>query len=247
MELQHGLVAILDALGAARYSDQEIERFLQSRELVLHLLQRKAAKEDQVGINFNLVSTFTFNDTVLIVYRTPNPANLVDVERFCLLLRMFEAVSLDRGILFRGAISLGTFYVDDESNTVMGKAVTDAAAWYDRADWVGINSTPYATLTIQALLESGDIDLDRVLINYDVPMTDGINIPLKAVNWPKYFYVSGDLRPVRPGENTRATCLSLLAQHGVPKGTETKHFNSILFYDHCIKEYKIQLKKKKRK
>jgi hypothetical protein len=28
--------------------------------------------------------------------------------------------------------------VDDTTNTVMGEAVSDAAAWYDKADWIGI-------------------------------------------------------------------------------------------------------------
>jgi hypothetical protein len=245
MELQQGLVAILDALGAARYNEQEIEQFLKSRELVLELLMQKAnAPEVRGGINASFVSTFTFNDTVLIVYRTRYDVSLDDVEHFCLLLRMFEAHSLARGILFRGAISLGTFYVDDDSNTVMGKAVTDAAAWYDRADWVGINATPYASLTIQALWESGDINIDRVLIDYSVPMKDGKVIRLKAINWPKAFWVKG-LRPVKPGESARATCLSLLTQHGVPKGTESKHFNSMAFYDRCIELYNVERRKKK--
>lgn len=37
-----GIVAILDALGAASYSDQEIGRFLRSREIILALLNEKA-------------------------------------------------------------------------------------------------------------------------------------------------------------------------------------------------------------
>ena len=39
---QCGLLAILDDLGAATYSETEIDRFLESRELVLNKLNEKA-------------------------------------------------------------------------------------------------------------------------------------------------------------------------------------------------------------
>jgi len=246
MELKQGLIAILDALGAASYSDEEISKFLSSRERVLELLERKAnAKEVRGEIDVRLVTTFTFNDTVLIIYRTPGVPTLQHVEHFCLLLRMFAVVSLAEGILFRGAVSVGSFYVDAASNTVMGTAVTDAAGWYDSADWVGINATPHATLVIRALLGQGRAAIDHVLVDYPVPLKDRAPLVLKAINWPKAFVVKG-LRPVADGEDPRAKCLSLLAQDRVPKGTESKHFNSLAFFDHCIGLWKKQQREKRR-
>ncbi len=38
MQKQQGLIAILDALGAANYNDREISQFLRSRDRVLELL-----------------------------------------------------------------------------------------------------------------------------------------------------------------------------------------------------------------
>jgi hypothetical protein len=243
MQQKQGLIAILDALGAANYSDREISHFLESREVVLRLLRRKAdAKAVRGDIDASLVTTFTFNDTVLIVYRTPGPARLEEVHHFCLLLRKFAVDSLAQGILFRGSVSVGTFYVNDETNTVMGAAVTDAAAWYDSADWVGINATPHATLAIQALMEEGHRDLDNFLVDYAVPLKDRTCLLLKAVNWPKAFVVSG-LTPCTQGEEPRAKCLSLLAEHRMPKGTESKHFNTISFFDHCMRLWRRQKKK----
>jgi hypothetical protein len=245
MKQKQGLIAILDALGAATYNDREISQFLNSRELVLELLQRKAnVKEVRGDINVSLVTTFTFNDTVLIVYRTPGPATLDDVKHFCLLLRKFVVDSLAQGILFRGSVSIGNFYVDDDSNTVMGTAVTDAAAWYDSSDWVGINATPHATLVVQSLLR-GSKDLDRLLVDYPVPLKERPSLVLKAVNWPKAFYVKG-LRPLKKGEDPRAKFLELLAVHKVPKGTESKHFNTVAFFDHCIRLWKDQQKDKRK-
>jgi hypothetical protein len=245
MQEREGLVAILDALGAAAYSDREINQFLKSRELVLELLAQKAnSKADSGIINADSVTTFTFNDTVLIVYSTDRSPDLHDVEHFCVLLRKFMVDSLAHGILFRGSLSIGRFYVDDASNTVMGAAVTDAAAWYDSADWVGINATPNATLTIQALLEQNRGNIERVLVDYPVPFKNRAALTLKVVNWPKAFFVHG-LRPGCRSASARAKCMSLLTAHGVPKGTEVKHFNSLAFFDHCAEACKAQQRAKR--
>ena len=247
MEQKQGLIAILDALGAANYSDQEIFKFLESRDLVLKLLRRKAnAKEVRGGIHERVVTTFTFNDTVLIVYRTEGAASLNYVKNFCKLLRKFAVDSLVQGILFRGSLSVGKFYVEDATNTVMGAAVTDAAAWYNSADWIGINATPHATLVVQALVEQGQGDLDHLLVDYDVPLKDRPALHLKAVNWPKAFYVEG-LTPVSDGEKPRAKCLSLLTDHRLPKGTESKHFNTMVFFDYCVKLWQTQRKQQARR
>jgi hypothetical protein len=247
MDQKQGIIAILDALGAARYNDAEIKRFLKSRQRVLGILAEKAhAKEVRGQIESSSVSTFTFNDTVLIVYRTPHIPTLKDVEHFSLLLRKFAVDSLAEGILFRGSMSVGKFYVDEETNTVMGPAVTDAAGWYDAGEWVGINTTPHSTMVVQSMLEESDDDLGHLLVDYDVPFKSRSPLRLKAVNWPKGFVVQG-VKPVADGQSPRAKCLSLLALHGVPKGAESKHGNTVDFFDHCIGlwEKKRALKGKK--
>lgn len=245
MEQQQGLIAILDALGAANYSGEEINQFLKSRELVLDLLSRKA-KDVRGDIKANLVKTFIFNDTVLIVYVTEREVIVKDVEDFCLLLRKFAVDSLAQGILFRGAISIGRFYVSLETNTVMGAAVTDAAAWYDRADWMGITATPQATLLIRSMIKQSRSDLDHVVVDYPVPIKDKPDRQfhsLKAVNWPKGFHVRG-VRPLEVGENPKAKFLSLLAANSVPRNTESKYFNTIAFFEHCEGLLRKQQKKK---
>jgi len=233
MEQKQGIIAILDALGAASYGDQEIAKFLESRERVLKILQDKVHTKEVRGlIEQSSVSTFTFNDTVLIIFCTPEQPSLEDTEHFGLLMRKFMVDSLAQGILFRGSLSIGKFYVSDESNTVMGEAVTDAAAWYDSADWMGINATPQATMIMQALIEQSSGNLDRIFVDYDVPFKDRASLSLKVVNWPKGFYVKG-VQPITTGEKRRAKCLTLLANHGLPKGAEQKHFNTLKFFDHC--------------
>jgi hypothetical protein len=231
MQKQQGLVAILDALGASNYKGPEIAQFQKSRKIVLDELRDKAIRI--LGrIDSRRVTTFTFNDTVVIVHRTEEAPRLQDVEAFGEMIRKFEIRSLANGILFRGSIAIGQFYVNSRTNTVMGDAVADAAAWYERADWIGIAATPHATLVIQSLIEQGHGDIGHLMIDYSVPIKDKLAITLKAVNWPKAFFVRG-MTPCVGGDEPRAKCLSLLAQHGVPSGTESKYLNSIKFFDHC--------------
>jgi hypothetical protein len=238
---EQGLIAILDALGAATYSEEKIGQFLKSRELVLELLRRKVKA---IGIDVNQVTMFTFNDTVLIVYRTKGTCSLKEVKAFGELLRRFAVNSLEHGILFRGAIAIGRFYMNEETNTVMGEAVSDAAAWYNLADWIGIAATPHATLYIQSLAEQKAENIGRLMIDYPVPLKNRASVILKAVNWPKAFFVKG-ISPCAKGENRRAKCLALLVGHGVPLNTEAKYFHTIDFFDHCAAEYGKERRMKK--
>jgi hypothetical protein len=80
------------------------------------------------------------------------------------------------------------------------------------------------------------------MVDYPVPLKDRSVLSLKAVNWPKAFFVRG-MTPCAAGEEPRAKCLSLLARHGVPRGTESKYFNSVTFFDHCVKLWHRQRKK----
>jgi len=240
MQQQQGLIAILDALGAGNYSDSKIAQFLKSRKLVLDELKAKATR--LLGlIDATLVTIFTFNDTVLIVYRAKKAVTLKDVRGFGELVRRFAVKSLEQGILFRGAIAIGRFYVDAKTHTVMGAAVSDAAAWYDQADWIGIAATPKATLFIKSLTEQGGENIEHLMVDYPVPLKDRPALSLKAVNWPKAFFVSG-MTPCAPGEKKRAKCLSLLAVNDVPRGTESKYFNSVAFFDYCVELWRRQRK-----
>jgi hypothetical protein len=236
---ENGIVAILDALGAGSYQADEIEHFIKSRGLVLELFDRKAV--DVYGeIQKEDIRAFTFNDTVLFTFRSGSSVpRLKQIADFFRIMRKFLVDSLTNKILFRGSIAIGKFYADNETNTVMGEAVTDAAAWYDRADWIGVHATPRATLIIQRKLEHHDETKDSVLLDYDVPLKRGLTVPAKAVNWPKGFFVSS-ITPCEEGITPREKLIALLTRHQVPRGTENKFFNTIAFFDHVVKAQELR-------
>jgi len=243
---QFGIVAILDALGAASYSDAEIETFLKSRENALKLLDLKI--EGFLGeIKRFQVDIFTFNDTILIVLKTgQNMPSLKQLSAFFAILRKFLVDSLTNRILFRGSVAVGSFYTDNDTNTVMGQAVTDAAAWYDKAEWIGIHATPKTAIFIQQHLEqSTSGNKTHLMLDYPVPIKGGGVLKVKAVNWPKVFFVDG-LTPCDKGHE-RKTLLSYLSAHPVPRGTEEKYFNSIQFFDDSVKDMKKEQAAKKKR
>jgi hypothetical protein len=238
-ERENGIIAILDALGAASYGDAEIKRFIDSRQVVLQLLNQKA--EDVFGeIRAPMIMTFTFNDTVLIILRTgAEEPRLKQISDFFTIMRKFLVDSLAHRILFRGSIAIGTFYANEETNTVMGQAVTDAAAWYDKADWIGVHATPRATLVIQRWLEHNEKSKGHVMLDYDVPLKQGAIVRTKAVNWPKVFFVDS-ISPCEGATKPKEKLLEFLTQHQVPWGTEHKFHNTIAFFDHAVKHIKKQ-------
>jgi hypothetical protein len=138
---------------------------------------------------------------------------------------------LGKGILFRGALSYGDLYrVDDTTNTVMGPAVSDAAAWYEKADWIGIHATPRATILIRSWLQGSPDALKHVLVDYSVPLKEKGRMNLKAINWPKGLYLSQKKNLT----DAKAVLLSILGNvRSVPIGSESKHFHAIEFFDHC--------------
>jgi hypothetical protein len=174
-----GFVAVLDALGASTYSKDELERFLLARAQILSLVAKLA--EEQIQIDPKHLKRFVFNDTVILAY-VPGVTYQAAWE-FCHILRAIQSFFLERGIFFRGALSVGDFYkLDEDTNTVMGPVVTDAAAWYERADWIGIYATPYATIFLKSLLEREHKNIDFILLDYDVPLKDKGRMRLKAIN-----------------------------------------------------------------
>ncbi len=239
-ERKYGIVAILDALGAANYDDKEIRVFLQSRKKVMDLLEDKAGHVAG-RLDVARVETYTFNDTLLIVLESKSETPTRDeIDAFVTVLRKLLVDSLSRKIMFRGSFAIGSFYGQSDTNTILGKAVTDAAAWYDKAGWIGILATPRTTIFINQMKEQ-DAKLGHLLIEYKVPLADDKNICLQVVNWPKGFWVNG-ITPCKSREKPREVFLRLLSQFHIPRGTESKHFNTISFFDHVMEQLGLKNK-----
>ena len=193
-----------------------------------------ASQKAEEMLKQDRISTFTFNDTIVFALTAEKTEpTIVEASAFFRLLRKFMIDSLQNGILFRGAIAMGSFYAHQETNTIMGEAVTDAAAWYAEADWVGIYATPRSTIRLNGLLEQEQKKREQVMVDFHVPMKDGSSKQLKVVNWPKALFVP-ELVSERERRVPRSTVLSWFARRPVPRGAEGKCFNAIAFFEHVV-------------
>lgn len=83
--------------------------------------------------------------------------------------------SIQAEIPIRGAISFGQFAIQE--NIFIGKAVDEAAAWHEHADWIGIHLTPSAEFVFENHSHSD------LWVKYSPPNKTALNWKPNCVNW----------------------------------------------------------------
>jgi hypothetical protein len=232
-----GLVAIVDALGAKLFNLHEAREFIAFRDSITGFTDPVFDLKRSV-FDLKRMKTFTLNDTIVYAYPVENDSWIEEVESFGAFLRVAVNRSIVKKYPLRGSLAAGEFYIGDDK-TILGPAVTDAASWYEAADWIGVHATPHASMFIQSCVDRAPAaDLSHVLIDYPVPLKDGKRFTMKAINWPKAFYVRG-LRPNGTG-STRGLVLGALTKRRVPKGTESKYDEAMKFFDHVQDKQRLE-------
>lgn len=249
MKKKHGIVILLDALGASSYSEMKIKQFLSARSEINSTIKRLSSKQNLKVLGpigkFHTPVIFTFGDTVVITIEL-NTKKYLKTHIFIIsvLLQMYLYESMQNGILFRGAFSIGNYIADKNSNTVMGDALIDAAAWYEQADWAGVSSTPKTNYFLEHLFSLSDpvTALSKFsdegiayYKKYDVPMQNGESIPLYAINWPSAFF-DEELLKRENQKNGERYFLELMRNLSMPRGTEKKYQNTKSFFYTIAKE-----------
>jgi hypothetical protein len=153
------------------------------------------------------------SDTIIITI--PGPLNHYIINStFDLLLEPFIH-SLKIGMLLRGIISHGEYYLSNE--LIIGEALDDAAINHNKLNWIGLALSPNLSD------KNNEINLVRTnsAVMYD-------NIPLKdrsyrglALNWPIY--------------DSREECYSALLRekNDSDPSIKEKHDNTCMFYRRC--------------
>jgi hypothetical protein len=239
METRHGVTALLDALGVSTYRTDECKEFIENRDRLLKFIEQfsnRLSSDEKYGP----LEVYTFGDTLLLTCEIPQPVGvrLVTVGR---LLRHILLKSLDElHILWRGAMSVGEHVKSTKSNTLIGPAVADAAAWYEQANWFGVMTTPSCSLWVKRLFEemSGSVKLTKELsetfVDYDVPLKGGNTLRVPAIGWPfelqtKPTHVSASGNIITPF----AELYRMLSRFPIPTRTEGKYFNGLEFFKYC--------------
>jgi hypothetical protein len=221
-----GIVAILDALGASDYSEEKINAFLKSRADIINVTKERGHKLGSMEPVFGTPNVYTFGDTVIVTLELDkNNRTRGCVFGFAVMMSHFLFHSIQHRILFRGAFSIGNFIEDSNSNTVMGKAVTDAAAWYEKSDWMGLSCTPKTKYVLEhycgvPLFE----EHSNYMPEYQVPLKGGRLESLYTIPWPRLFFLKEKLEEYGK-ENPEKWFIELLKDFDIPYGTECKYEN----------------------
>jgi hypothetical protein len=245
-----GIVVIMDALGTRTLSSSGATQFLNDRDRLISFLDLLCSDVLEIAQHAQLHTLMpkqtirTFGDTIICAYSDPNvasPAELLPLVGAIVAPVIFTGLEL--GLLLRGALSIGSYVMDE--TTVVGQAITDAANWYEKADWIGIICTPSASLKLQAergvrrrddlhvaLFEWFERDYPVPLILHDVAGNHRYTEKLVSVKWPLFYRIClTEFESGRKFKDRDDYFLTKLAEFPVPYGTESKYFNTAHYYD----------------
>ncbi len=165
---------------------------------------------------------------------------------------------IQKKIFYRGVVSFGPIVIGD-SNTVIGPAVSDAAAWYEKADCFGIFATPTCGIFINHLRlirenidyteygkDLGEICHDtmisaaaetwsKALTRYKIPLHQG-DKEMWVVSWP-YAARRCNNDDSNKAKIAFSTALNSLPRH-LPVGVEIKYEKSVQFFDNWVENFK---------
>lgn len=242
MKSKYGFVVLVDALGARSATIEESFRYLKiideikrDIKIALSATLDNAKSLSGVSIDPNILDDLSprfFGDTILITYQVKKTALEFDCFiRLCFILETFICRALKLGILFRGSISLGQYI--NKGNVVLGPAVSDAAAWYEKLDMIGIIATPHTTAAVKSMVISQypdkgvtDPDVWHCGVFGHHPLKTPTSIETFALNWPRQFHHVG-----KEGEETaEAGFYRIMRSFPVPVGTESKFQNTERFF-----------------
>jgi len=118
----------------------------------------------------------------------------------------------------------------------MGEAISDAASWYEKSEWMGLCSTPMTNNILEHYLDYERLNNAFFMIPYPVPLKNGQKFELYTVSWAgRFFHNNTSL------SDGRKYFLKLLKDQPVPLGTELKYKNTKDYFG-CVSEIIANLK-----
>jgi len=232
-----GFILMVDALATRMLSIEGSVNFISNRqEFIKKVWSDKFPLENNMdsAIKVQEPRLFVFNDTVIVTWKLPDG---VDYPEYLPIVMEYIIPMISEGfkshIMWRGAISCGKYIIQGQ-NTVIGPAVTDAASWHEKAEWVGIVATPYLgkMVSLCALENGGQKRYKQMFCEYGVPLKDNHGGTSKkkmwVVSWPEVYLKEGD---------ARKRFYQDIKNFPVPLGTEEKFYQTRDFLNEFLKRY----------
>jgi hypothetical protein len=170
--LSDGVVTFLDVLGWRGVYDRNPDAIIKLSVLVDGLRNKG---ERQRGKVQGEVLVKSISDTIAIFTKCTIDEASKAIEIHGELANWAILHSIQAEIPIRGATSFGKFAIQD--NIFIGKAVDEAAAWHEFADWIGVHLTPSAEFIFQ------NDKTSKTWVTYTPPNKRRLTWKPHCVNW----------------------------------------------------------------
>ncbi len=249
IEKKKGYVLMLDILGFKENTEDKYELFLASWQSVKNMVEEaKQNYEKDLGHIYDINRLF-MSDTIIICIsckKHKKKGLLYALLIISQIVQGFFINCMGYGIFFRGAVSFGDFIFSKKDNMVMGKALYEAADWYEAVDWMGVLLSPSAEyayeLSIKKIKKDNLVYLAKHLehsivdCNKKIPFKDGYpQICSYAINWfypktkeytlDKLYKVFSDIRHSPVFASKYKNCIEFVINYKEPNKEEEKQSN----------------------
>jgi hypothetical protein len=216
-----GVITFLDVLGWKGIYAREKAPL----EKMFGLIGKIAAAASRHQSNFSL-EVRSISDTIVLYSTNVTPEKITAaVDTHGQVCAKAIAESMYANIPVRGATAVGEFDVKD--NIYVGKAIDEAASWYESADWVGVHLTPSAMFSVDDHLPHWAM--------YEPPVK---GMPRHCV--PCVAWIDAWKETVPPGQDTRRQLLSMFSDMGpITPDFAMKFVNTLAYFDEITARQKL--------
>ncbi len=231
-----GSVTLVDAVGITAATMDEAALFIEKRDVIVEYLANRWEKsirgplKTKFALELPELHVATFGDSIILSRQSTSTENII--ASLGIHIRPIVPAALLNGIRFRGATGVGKFI--RQENTILGPAVNDVARWYEETDWFGVIATPKTGLKISESCEyfGNEEEFAKFFVQYDVPLKNGKRQRMWVSAWPMdLLELQGNDLPARK------VLLECLGGFEIPRGTESKYYNTLDFFDWYVEKF----------
>lgn len=139
---KYGVVTFLDVLGWKGIWQRKNEA-ISDLESIVKIIKNKAKTKER-GLANRETTVMIVSDTIVLFSQANYDDAKEKIELHGELCAEAIPSSIKKGLPLRGATSFGEVVISSSNNIFAGKAIDEAAAWHEKADWIGVFLTPSA-------------------------------------------------------------------------------------------------------
>ncbi len=234
-------VALLDILGSRTHDTEVTPRVKKRMDILRQSIERVIEETKklikQSGSELPDPQYMAFGDSVLFLWALDDEHRFLPFIAYALGDVFVDA--LENGIPLRGALSFG--HVRYDNQVALGPAVSDAGAWYEKANALAIIVTPRTGLLVDMYRPQDPDLIDRAFTKFGFQLK-GINgkRDMWAVSWPSVLRERAQQKGIAETEIRPRLLATLYERFVIPIEAESKYAEILPFFDECASRWANQ-------